>query len=147
MKACMMVLMVSLTALLGSCDSNKAEKFNSPLATVVKMNAAESLMDFEEAEKYQDVDKIYSKFTKGDTVKPHDVWKEVVTSGNSMAAGKKFTNQLKYFNYDIAEKVNSLGAEVNLKAKSPGAEIQAIIYKLELRNAGWTVVDIEYKNK
>jgi hypothetical protein len=56
-------------------------------------------------------------------------------------------NQLKYFNFDIIEKTTKSSAEVILKSKNSEANLQEIIYELELKKSSWIVNDINYKQK
>lgn len=142
-----LLLPILFIVFFSNCNNARKNNINSPLATVIKLNAAEALMDFDEAKKYQDVNAVYGKYVKGDTAKPEDLWKQFVASFNSISNDRKFTNQTKYYNYDITETINNNNAEVVLKAKNEGANLQEIIYKLELRQSGWIIKDIEYKNK
>jgi protein involved in sex pheromone biosynthesis len=43
------LLVAGITILLVSCLNKKMETMNSPLVTVIKLNAAEALLDFTEA--------------------------------------------------------------------------------------------------
>jgi len=140
LSACVIMLLVG-------CQNKKMETFNSPLATVIKLNAAETLMDFEEAKKYQDINKIYSKYAENNKVTPEDIWKEKITFFYNLAKDKKFTNQWEYFDYDISERIGNTDAEVIFKSKDPGASLLVITYKLELRQSNWTVTDIVYEKK
>ncbi len=58
---------------------------------------------------------------------------------------KIFTNQFKYFDYDIIEETEGDNAEVIFKSKNLKDYVRAIIYKLELRESGWVVVGIEFR--
>ena len=143
-----LLLLTILTILLISCQNRKTETKNSPLVSVIKMHAAEALLDFTEAKKYQDINtiSIYRDPTNA-KANPEDVWKEYITSVHSSTKSKIFTNQWKYFEFDIIEKITDNSAEVILKLKNPNDNPQAIIYKLELRQSVWIVVGIEYKKK
>jgi hypothetical protein len=147
MMRTVLLLQVGIIMLLTNCKINKYESINSPLATVIKLNAAESLMNFDEARKYQDVDKIYGKDTGGDKLSAEDVWKEKLEFFYNLGKDKKFTNQWKYFDYDIVEKITNNTAEVILKSKDQEANLQEIRYKLEMRQGSWIVVDIDFKKK
>ncbi|HVY74264.1 MAG TPA: hypothetical protein VG890_05505 [Puia sp.] len=138
------VLLMTATILVGSCQYKKTSSINPPLATVVKVNAAEAFMDFEEAKKYQDINEIYSKVDKQN---PEKAWKEMVTFFYNLSKDKKFTNQWKYYNYDITENINNKNAEVILKSKNKEALFQTITYKLDLRQSVWIINDIEYTKK
>jgi hypothetical protein len=132
---------------MAGCQNKKVETLNSPLATVIKLNAAETLMDFAEAKKYQDINKIYGKYSESNKATPEDVWKEKVTFSYNLAKDKKFTNQWEYYDYDIIERIDNIYAEVIFKSKNSGESLQGITYKLELRQSNWIVNDIEYKKK
>jgi len=131
---------------LSNCNDSMT-KNNPPLAAIIKLNAAESLLNFQEAEKYQDVNSIYKKYIEDDTTQSVDIWKQFVTSGNISKNDKKFTNQTKYYNYDILEMINDKSAEVIFRSKNTEANIQSIIYKLEMEKSGWIVKDIEYRKR
>ena len=141
------LLLAIVTMQLVSCRNIKMESLNSPLVSVIKLHAAEALLDFTEAKKYEDINKIYKDLSDSNA-NPEDMWREYITSVyNACKSSKIFTNQFKYFEYDISEKTDGNSAEVILKSKNLTDYIQAIIYKLELREAVWVVVSIEYKKK
>ena len=142
-----LLLMAIVTMQLVSCRKRKMETLNSPLVTVIKLHAAEALLDFTEAKRYEDINKIY-KDPSDSNANPEDIWREYITSlYNTSKSSKIFTNQFKYFEYDILEKTDGDSAEVILKSKNPNDNLQAIVYKLEKRQSEWFVFGIEYRKK
>ena len=139
------LLFASTIFVLLSCQNKKMQTLNSPLVSVIKLNTSEVAMNFEEAKKYQDINKIYSKYLDSNNTNPEDVWKGKITFSYNLAKDKKFTNQWEYFDYDITETIDGNNAEVILKSKKNDSNLQSITYKLTLEKATWIVNEIEYK--
>ena len=125
-----------------SMTCNNENKANSPLAVVIKLQAAETLADFEEARKYIDIEKVFSN--QPDSVNPEVAWKESVMFFYNLGQNKKFTNVFKYYKYDIHETISKDRATVSFKALSSGDIIKEILYRLELYKNEWKVIDIDY---
>lgn len=125
-----------------SMACSNENKANSPLAVVVKLKAAETLADFEEARKYIDIEKVFSN--QPDSINPEVEWKESVMFFYNLGHDKKFTNIFKYYNYDIHETISKNRATVSFKALSSGDSIKEIIYRLELYKNEWKVVGVDY---
>jgi len=139
-------LIITLAILGFSCNNNTWET-NSPLVSIIKLNSAEELGDFEEAVKYQNISKLYGGYAREKSITPEAYWKAEILANNDIAKDKRFTNRIKYFNYDISENILDSNAEVIFKNKNHEARIREIIYKLELLNAVWVVQEIEYNLK
>jgi len=122
---------------------NTKPNMESPLVTVIKLNSAESLANFEEARKYLDVEKVYSKSAEGGK-SPEQAWKEYVQFNYNLGQDKKFTNIFKYYDYEIKEELHQNKAEVTFEALSSKSKIQRIVYHLEMYDDRWKVVDKEY---
>lgn len=120
---------------------NNEYKANSPLVIVIKLQAAETLTDFEDAKKYIDINKVYSNHP--DSISPEEAWKQSVEFLYNLGKDKKFTNIFKYYEYDICENIKKDKATVSFKALSSGASIKEIIYMLELQNKEWKIIRIE----
>jgi hypothetical protein len=125
-----------------SMACNNENKANSPLAIVIKLQAAETLADFEEAKKYIDVEKVYSNHP--DSINPEEAWKESITFFYNLGNDKKFTNVFKYYKYDIREAITKDKATVSFKALSSGDSIKEILYTLELYKNDWKIIGIDY---
>ena len=125
-----------------SMSCNNGNKANSPLAIVIKLQAAETMADFEEAKKYIDIDKVYSNHPA--SINPEEAWKESITFFYNLGKDKKFTNVFKYYKYDIQETILKNNATVTFKALSRGDNIKEIVYRLELRKNDWIVIGIDY---
>jgi hypothetical protein len=143
----LIILFLSLT--LSSC-SQKQNTVNmeneSPLAAVIKLDAAESFKDFDAARKFIDVEKVYEKTAKEENKSSEIIWKEFVefnyAIGNSSV---KFTSSFPFHKYKIIETINGNTSEVKLVGTESGQRIREIIYKLELQNKSWVVIAIDYK--
>lgn len=135
-------IIFSLLFLSGCTNRGNMEKINSPLATVIKLQAAEFLMDYAEAKKYIDINSVYGGKNLIDSLSPEQAWMEMV-SFMSNSTDKKFTRQFKYYDYDVIESVNSSKAEIFFKPKN--IVNKGITYKLELRKGGWIIYEIDYK--
>ncbi|WP_103863400.1 hypothetical protein [Aquimarina sp. I32.4] len=136
------IIIISITSL-GCKGQNKTLK-ETPLMSVIKLQAAEAVLNFEEAKKYIDLDKVFEKFPES-----HDVekqWKEMITVLHNLGNNKKFTNQFKYFNYTITENVNNSKAKVSFVAIDKGSKIKEISYSLYEIDNKWKVFDIQYVN-
>lgn len=144
MKAKSLMILYLLFVVFGCNNKKNLQTKNSPLASVVKLNAAEFLLDYEEAKNYIDINSVYGAKNQTDNLSPEQRWKKLV-SFMSGSTDKKFTRQFQYYNYDIIENVHLSKAEVMFKPKSNAN--MSIIYKLELRNNVWIVYEIDYNNK
>lgn len=132
-------LIIILLLTLISCTK---KNLNSPLATIVKLQSAQEVKDYEEAVKYIDVNKTYSRCKKVG-IKPYDCWVSYVNfSYNFGRADKKFTNRFGYYNYDIKEFIN--GDKSTVEFISLSRKKKEIIYSLDLIKQNWIVVGIEY---
>lgn len=119
-------------------------KSQSPIVTVIKLQSAEALMNFEEAKKYIDLNRVFEENPES-----HDVekeWKEMVTFFYNVGNDKKFTNQFKYFNYNITETIDDSKAKVKFTPINQNNQIKEIIYSLDKLDDSWKVVDIQHIN-
>jgi hypothetical protein len=123
-----------------SCS--ELDKINSPLTTVIKLQSAETLANFEEAKKYIDVKKTYG--IDSPSISPEKVWRSKVLFFHNLGKDKKFTNVFKYYDYDINESINGNYASVSFISISREAKIKEIIYELVKNREGWVVVGIKY---
>ena len=130
--------------LLMSCGKN-ASSVNSPLVSIIKLQSSEVLEEFDEAKKYQDINKLYGKYAEELSVSPEKYWMDYVTSKNKLGRDKKFTNQVKYFDYNIEEFINGDESRVIFNSRDKSDRMQAIIYDLKLVNSNWVLQKIEYK--
>jgi hypothetical protein len=135
---------LAVLSLLISCNS-KMSISNSPLVSVIKLHSSEALGDFDEAKKYQDINKLYSQYVKELSVTPERYWIDFVTANNKLGRDKKFTSQVKYFNYNIEEVINGNESKVFFNNKNKSDRVQAIIYDLKLLDSTWVLQKIEYK--
>jgi hypothetical protein len=131
---------------LSSCAQKQdSVSMENPLATVIKLEAAESFKDYETAKKFIDIEKVYAKTAKDENKKAEIIWKEFIefnyAIGNSSA---KFTNSFPFHKYKIIESINGNTSEVKLSAIEGGQKIREIIYKLELHNRSWVIIAIDY---
>ena len=134
------ILFLSIALSFMSCNENKSE---SLLATVVKLNSAESLGNFDEASKYIDVDRTYSKHTEGGT-SANKAWREYVMFTYNLGQDNKFTSAFKYHQYNIRENQNGNSGDVTFESMNKKAKIKKIIYQLERSDGDWKVIGIEY---
>jgi len=132
-----------LLVLLMSCN-NKVSKVNSPLVSIIKLQSSEALGDFNEAKKYQDISKLYGEYAKALSVSPEKYWIDYITAINKLGRDKKFTNQVKYFNYNIEEVINENNSEVIFSNKNKSDRVREIIYDLKLVDSTWILQKIEY---
>jgi hypothetical protein len=126
-----------------SCN-NKTSKINSPLVSIIKLQSSEALEDFEEARKYQDITNLYGEYAKEMSVSPEKYWMDHVKSNNMLARDKKFTSQIKYYNYNIEEVINGKLAEVIFSNKIKSDRVRSIIYELKLTDSKWILHKISY---
>ena len=85
--------MILLIVLSVSCKEQDNDMKDTPTVTVVKLKSAEALMNFEEAKKYIDLQKVFKENPEPQNVEKE--WKEVVALFYNMGNDKKFTNQFK----------------------------------------------------
>ena len=134
------ILFLSIFLTFMSCNKNEDE---SLLAIVIKLNSAESLGNFNEATKYIDIDKVYSKYVK-DGKSANEIWREYVMFTYNLSQDNKFTNTFKYYQYSIRENQNGNTGVVTFESINPKAKIKKLIYKLTRIGNNWKVTDIEY---
>ena len=136
--------MIFLIASSVSCKGQYSNMGDTPLVTVIKLQSAEALLNFEEAKKYIDLEKVFEENPESNDVEKE--WKEMLTFFHNIGKDKKFTNQLKYFNYDIREEIKGNKAEVSFAAYNKEAHIKEIIYSLDKLKDRWRVIDIQHVN-
>lgn len=124
-----------------SCAENKSAILETPFVTVVKLISAEQGLAFDEAIQYIDVIQVYSKLGSEN---PEADWKELLKFQYNLSKDKKFTNDFKYYDYDIEETVTDNNAVVCFKAKDVNSSIKKITYGLEQRQNKWVVIAIDY---
>jgi hypothetical protein len=133
------ILLILVTA----CHS-KTNQEESPLAVVIKLQAAESFFDLKEAQKFIDVERVFGNMAS-DTLTAKDAWESVVMFGKSLARDKKFTNFFRYYEYKITEEVSKHNASVYFESINRERPTRKIIFSLESRNNHWIVVSIKYQ--
>ncbi|MBG6130740.1 SepF-like predicted cell division protein (DUF552 family) [Aquimarina sp. EL_43] len=138
------LIVIFLLALHIGCNSQNKNMKETPLVSVIKLKSAEAVLNFEEAKKYIDLDKVFEKSPELRDVEKQ--WKEMVTLFYNLGNDKKFTNHFKYFNYRISEVVKQSKAEVIFAKINKESQVKEIVYSLENREENWVVVDIEYTN-
>ena len=141
MKNLIIVFLLFLTV---SCRSQNDVMKNTPIVTVIKLQSSEALLNFDEAKRYIDIEKVYGK--NPESKNPQEEWKEMIAFFYNLGNDKKFTNQFKYFNYDITEIIESSKSKVKFKNINKDSRIKEIIYTLDKLHNSWIVVDIEYVN-
>lgn len=120
-------------------------QIESPLVTVIKLISAESLADFDEAKKFIDLEKVYSNHP--DTLSAEQAWKNQVLFFYNISKDKKFTNNFKYYDYNIKETKDGDRAKVIFESILPEKVINRIVYDLNLYNKSWVITAIEYQQK
>ncbi|WP_411032227.1 hypothetical protein [Spongiimicrobium sp. 3-5] len=138
------LLIIFITILTLGCKRQTNMTKESPLISVIKLQAAESIMNLDEAEKYIDVEKVFEKYP--DSNNPREEWKEMLTFLYNIGNTKKFTNQFKYYNYTVVEEIGESTATVNFIALNTDANIKEIVYTLVIVNDMWKVVGIDYRS-
>ncbi len=141
MKNLIIILLVVLSL---SCNGQDVNMKDTPIITVIKLQSSEVLLNFDEAKRYIDVEKVYGK--NPESKDPQEEWKEMVTFFYNIGTNKKFTNQFKYFDYNIIEMTNGSTAKVNFTAINNEVMIKEIVYSLDKLNDRWKVVSIQYIN-
>ena len=127
-----------------SCKKQNVSMKETPIITVIKLQSSEALLNFDEAKKYIDIEEVFGK--NPESKNPQEEWKEMVTFFYNLGNNKKFTNQFKYFNYNITETINSSKSKVKFKSINQESRIKEIIYSLDKLDNRWIVVDIQYIN-
>lgn len=124
-----------------SCNKTQEHK-ESPFIIVVKLLSAEQKLDYNEAQKYIDVDKVYSKYLGSKD--PEKEWKELLQFNYNLGKDPKFSNSIDFYKYDITENITKEDATVVLTEKDIEAPIKKIIYKLDFLQNQWIVTSIDY---
>jgi len=120
-------------------------KTESPLAVVIKLISAESFANFDKAKEYIDLESVYSNHP--DTLSAEQAWKNQVTFFYNLAKDNKFTNNFKYYNYNIIERQEGQTAVVIFESMDRGDRIREISYTLIRSNKAWIIVKIDYIKK
>lgn len=141
MKNLIIILLVCLTV---SCNGQDNNMKDTPIVTVIKLQSSEALLNFDEAKQYIDIEKVFGK--NPESKNPQEEWKEMVTFFYNLGSDKKFTNQFKYFNYNITETIDVSNAKVKFVAINQDSHIKEIIYSLNKQKDRWKVTDIQYVN-
>jgi len=141
MKNLIIILLVCLSV---SCNGQGNNMKDTPIVTVIKLQSSEASLNFDEAKQYIDVEKVFGK--NPESKNPQEEWKEMVTFFYNLGSDKKFTNQFKYFNYNITETIDVSNAKVKFVAINQDSHIKEIIYSLNRLNDRWKVTDIQYVN-
>ncbi|UOB17664.1 hypothetical protein [Abyssalbus ytuae] len=142
MKNLIMILLVVLSV---SCNGQDNNMKDTPIVTVIKLQSSEALLNFDEAKKYIDVEKVFGENPESKK-SPQEEWKEMVTFFYNLGDNKKFTNQFKYFNYNITETIDVSNAKVKFAAINQDSHIKEIIYSLDKIKDRWKVTNIQYVN-
>lgn len=134
-------VLIFLIIIFVSCES-KRENFitGTPLESVIKLQSAESLLNFEEAKKYIDLKKVFKDNPESADVEKE--WKEMITFFYNLGKDKKFTNQFEYYDYKIVQSIDKNRAEVKFIPNRKNKK--KIFYSLELKNNTWIVIDIKH---
>lgn len=137
-------ILISLIFLLVSCKEEHNDMEDTPIVTVVKLKSAESLMNFEEAKKYIDLQKVFEENPESQDIEKE--WKEMLTFFYNIGNDKKFTNHFKYFDYSIKEDVEGDKAKVSFLPYNKEAQVKKTIYFLDKLNDRWIVTGISHEN-
>ncbi len=136
------IIIASILSL--GCKGQDKMVMETPLISVIKLQAAEASLNFEEAENYIDIDSVFKNHPESKDLKKE--WKEMVITFYNLGNTKKFTNQFKYYNYKITENVDDSKARVSFTAIDKDSRIKEINYSLYRINEKWKVIDIQYIN-
>lgn len=137
------IVTLLITAFLMSCTSK--EESETPLMTVIKLQSAESLKQYDIAKKYLDVNKVYGELSTEASKTPEEVWTEFIEFNYSLGQSKKFSNTFKYHEFEIIEKVNQDSSVVRFIPYNQEARIKSITYHLLRIDNLWRVIQIDYK--
>lgn len=133
------ISLIFLIYLLNSCSHSTIKCDLSPFETIVFFKIAERNLEFKEAQKYMDVESVYSKL---DSKNPIKDWKEGNKLLYNINRSKKFTNKFFYASYEIDEKIDHLSAIVYFKEKNRTGNTIDYKYELELRNNKWIIIEM-----
>ncbi|MBP2832611.1 hypothetical protein J8281_10485 [Aquimarina sp. U1-2] len=139
-----MKYIIIMIAIITSLACNKQKVKERPLTTVIKLQSAESILNFEEAKKYIDVKAVFEKYPGSKN--PEKEWKEMVSFFYNLGNNKKFTSQFKYYNYNVTETISKQSANVIFTSINKEVKIKKIFYSLEMREENWIVIEIKYIN-
>ena len=105
---------------------------------MVKLISAEQDLFYDEAKQYIDVAQVYTKLGSEN---PEEDWKQWIKFQYNIGKDKKFSNNFRYFEYNIEENVMGNNASVCFKNTKIN---KTITYRLEKRQKKWIVVSIDY---
>lgn len=137
------IILIFLSAL-SACGKKVNVVSDSPLVVVIKLQSAESLEDFSTASKYIDTKVAYSAFAN-DTLSAEDAWRDIVRFNHALAQDKRFTNDFKYYQFDISEEIRMPKAQVSFRSNDVKAKLMKLTYDLEFRDSVWIVVNVAFQ--
>ncbi len=129
------ILIISLMSCIRAQD-------DTPLITVIKLQSAERILNFEAAKRYIDINRVYSKHPE--STSPEKEWRTMLEFFYNIGQDNKFTNAFDYHAYRIQEEIKKNKAVVSFISENPKSGIKKIKYTLELQENRWVVVDIKY---
>lgn len=141
-KSKLYVVCFFMLTLTNSCHKKNVSE-ETPFMSVVKLLSAEQDLKYDEAKNYIDVIQVYSKYSQSQD--PEKEWKDLMQFNYNLGEDPKFTNSMRYYEYNIQEIVNGEKAKVILTNKNTSSSIKEIVYSLDYQNNKWVVIAIDYQ--
>lgn len=137
-----LIFITLYTILVTSCNnSNNNEKaLNDPFVTIVKLQSAQNIRDYDAAKKFIDLEKVYGQEAKDHNMSAEKVWKTKIDFNNSLAQDNKFTNSFPFHKYDISKEIEGNTATISFNSQSN----VDVTYTLEKDRDAWKVTGIDY---
>lgn len=112
------------------------------LATVIKLQSAETLNNLIEAEKYIDLERTFGELAKVEKKSSYQLWEDFVNFQYELGKDKKFTNVFTYYDFNIEVEKTKKTYKVIFTYQFADNGLKSIIYKLEKIEGNLKVVDI-----
>lgn len=118
---------------------------DSPFAVVVKLESAEFLKEYDRAERYIDVEAVYSGIAQREGISPDSLWRLVVEGRIRLGeSSRKFTGRFSFHRYDACELIHGDSAEVVFRESGVTKDSLVDVYRLARRDNSWKIISIKY---
>lgn len=135
---------VLCTITMMSCSRNNI--VNSPFLTVLNYISAASFNDTTEAERYIDIEKVFTPYIDDHNVTARQAWINLLKFQYSLGKDKKFINQFPFYKYSVTELINGNTARIIFISKED--EMKKIEYELLFSESKkWKIISIKYNRE
>lgn len=124
-----------IVLIFAACSRIHVSKLATPLITVIKLHSIEedNELYYKGLDELIDFESVYGTF-KNDTLSAKQCWEQIVTFQYKLARDKKFTNNNRYYNYDIEQQIDGTQSFVTFTKNGKGEK-----FTLQYRGKKWVI--------